>query len=73
MWITFFFSSATGVSNDTKAKLIWFGSGFIYARTNLNLYIAAEQKEKARPYYFFLSHDFEHKGMNTVLCHRSLK
>ncbi len=44
----------------------WFGSGYIYARTNLNLYIAAEQKEKAPHIIIFLSHDFEHMDMNTA-------
>ena len=38
----------------------WFGSGFIYARLNLNQYIGLGKKEQ-RPYYFlFLS-----CGLNT--------
>ena len=52
---------------------VWFGSGFIYARLNLNQYIGLGKKEQ-RPYYFlFLSYglntEFEHKSMNTGSCH----
>ena len=41
----FFFSSATGVSNDTNAKLIWLGSGTICPINQTDVYIAGQKKK----------------------------
>lgn len=59
-------------------KSFWFGSGFIYARLNLNQYIGLGRRRSVLPYYFlFLSYGlntkFEHRRVNTGYCGWRLK
>ena len=61
-----------------ESMTFWFGSGFIYARLNLNQYIVPGKRKSILPYYFlFLSYglntEFEHRSMNTDACHYRLK
>ena len=59
--------------------MFWFGSGYIYARINLNqyIYMAGQKKMDARWYFSFLSPDmnteFEHKSVNTGGYHWRLQ
>lgn len=52
-----------------ESMTFWFGSGFIYARINLNQYIGLGKREGLLAVFSFLSHslntEFEHRGMNT--------
>lgn len=54
--------------------MFWFGSGYIYARLNLNQYIGLGKRNSMRSYYFLflscgLNTKFEHKSMNTGGAH----
>lgn len=60
-----------------ESMTVWFGSGFIYARLNLNQYIGLGKKEQPPLLFSFpqlrLNTEFEHKSMNTVGSHWQLK
>jgi len=59
------------IFSQVDIRCSWFGSGFIYARINLNLYMETGQKKMVLLKFSFssamiLNTEFEHMGMNTA-------